>query len=382
MKKIVIDARGFSTTTGRYTRKLIEYLEELEVNQKEREYKVLLFPDEFDKYQPKNPRFSKKVADYKHYSFSEQIGLLLLLKKLKPDLVHFTMPQQPILYRGKSVTTIHDLTLLKTFPGNRNKLEYKLKQSVGGFVFRRIGKKSSAIITPTEFTKSDYITFLSKTGFIPATGINPVGNISDKIQVTYESADAVKTKLAPYPALVDKEFIMYVGQQSNYKNLRRLMQSHQQLLNDHPDLNLVLVGKLGEYGEQSKKWAEQQNFKKIVFTGFVESDTQLAWLYKNTLAYVFPSLMEGFGLPPLEAMAHGAPVVSSNATCLPEVCGDAAHYFDPEDVSDITRAISEVLEDDKLRSELIKKGTKQLKKYSWRRMAEQTLAIYIAALRE
>ncbi|MCB9822864.1 glycosyltransferase family 4 protein [Candidatus Nomurabacteria bacterium] len=377
MKKIVIDARGYSTSTGRYTRKLIEYLEELEANQTEREYTILLFPDEFEKYHPTNPRFSKKVADFKHYSLSEQIGFLIFLNKLNADLVHFTMPQQPIFYRGKTVTTIHDLTLLKSFPGNRNLLAYKAKQMVGRFVFRRIGKKSSAIITPTKFTKTDYTTFLSKTGFIPVARINPV----DKIQVTYESADVVTSKPTPYPALIDKDFIMYVGQQSNYKNLRRLMQSHQQLLKERPGLKLVLVGKLGEYGEQSKKWAEQQNFKNIVFTGFLESDAQLAWLYKNTLAYVFPSLMEGFGLPALEAMAHGAPVVSSNATCIPEVCGNAAHYFDPEDVSDITRAISEVLEDKKLREDLIKKGTQQVKKYSWKRMAEQTLDIYTKSLK-
>ena len=375
MKKIVIDARGFSTTTGRYARKLIEYLEEIEAGKSDREYVVLLFPDEFEKYIPKNPRFSKLVADFAHYSFAEQIGLLFLLNKLKADLVHFTMPQQPVFYRGKTITTVHDLILIKTFPGNRNKAVYKLKQLIGGFVFRQIAKKSSAIITPTNFTKTDYLKFLARSNL--ATRLDLV----DKIKVTYESADAVTSKLAPYPALVDKEFIMYVGQQSNYKNLRRLMQSHQQLLKERPGLKLVLVGKLGEYGEQSKKWAEQQNFKNIVFTGFVESDAQLAWLYKNVQAYVFPSLMEGFGLPALEAMAHGAPVVSSNATCLPEVYGDAAHYFDPEDISDMTRAISEVLTDKNLREDLIKKGAKQVKKYSWRRMAEQTLAIYVASLR-
>lgn len=369
MKKIVIDARGFSTTTGRYARKLIEYLEELEAGQTDREYVVLLFTDEFDKYQPKNPRFSKQIANFSHYSFSEQIGFLIFLNKLTADLVHFTMPQQPVFYKGRTITTVHDLTLLKTFSGNRNKVVYKIKQLIGGFVFKQIGKKSSAIITPTNYTKSEYLKFLARP------------KLANKISVTYESADVVTSKLTPYPTLIDKKFIMYVGQQSNYKNLRRLMQSHQQLLAEHPDLKLVLVGKLGEYGEQTKKWSEQQNFKNIVFTGFLESDAQLAWLYKNTLAYVFPSLMEGFGLPALEAMAHGAPVVSSNATCIPEVCGNAAHYFDPEDVSDITRAISEVLEDKKLREDLIKKGTQQVKKYSWKRMAEQTLAIYIAALR-
>jgi len=103
-------------------------------------------------------------------------------------------------------------------------------------------------------------------------------------------------------------------------------------------------------------------------------------LYTHCAAYVFPSLMEGFGLPGLEAMGYGAPVVSSNATCLPEVYGDAAHYFDPYDVTDMSRAIDEVLNNQDLRKDLINKGYEQIKKYSWRRTAEQTYAVYMQAL--
>jgi glycosyltransferase involved in cell wall biosynthesis len=105
-------------------------------------------------------------------------------------------------------------------------------------------------------------------------------------------------------------------------------------------------------------------------------------MYENCVAYVFPSLSEGFGLPGLEAMAHGAPVISSNATCLPEVYGDAAYYFYPYHTKEIANAIEEVVNNKKLRDELVVKGKVQVKKYSWRRMAEQTLEVYKKALGE
>jgi len=110
------------------------------------------------------------------------------------------------------------------------------------------------------------------------------------------------------------------------------------------------------------------------------SEGQLRWLYENTAAYIFPSLSEGFGLPGLEAMAHGAPVVSSNATCLPEIYGNAAHYFDPLDINDIANKTNDVLTNSDLRNELIKKGKTQAAKYSWQQMAKQTLEVYKKAL--
>src|SRR5690606_20669106 len=126
---------------------------------------------------------------------------------------------------------------------------------------------------------------------------------------------------------------------------------------------------------KNEEYFKSRNYKNILFTGFV-TDPELSWLYANTQAYIFPSLMEGFGLPGLEAMGYGTPVVSSNATCLPEVYGQAAHYFNPLDTSDIAEAINQVLSDDKLRTRLAKAGFKQIKKYSWKKQAQETFEVY------
>ena len=168
---------------------------------------------------------------------------------------------------------------------------------------------------------------------------------------------------------------MYVGQQSEYKNIARLGDAHQSLLAKHPSLKLVLVGKIDSAAERNQHYFKQRDYKNIIFTGFTEDD-QLNWLYKNAAAYVFPSRMEGFGLPGIEAMMMGAPVVSSDATCLPEVYEDAALYFNPLDIDDIAAKIDTVLSDSKLRKSLITKGHFQAKKYNWKKTASQTLAVY------
>ena len=117
----------------------------------------------------------------------------------------------------------------------------------------------------------------------------------------------------------------------------------------------------------------------MIFSGYV-TDQELAGLYKNASLYVFPSLSEGFGLPPLEAMSHNLPVASSNATCLPEILGDAAIYFDPRNTDDMARAMLKVLTDQKLADELVRKGKAQVKKYSWKKTAKQTLDMYLRVL--
>ena len=136
---------------------------------------------------------------------------------------------------------------------------------------------------------------------------------------------------------------------------------------------------MNKSAEMTKAYFDKNEYKNIHFTGFVEDD-QRDWLFENCAAYVFPSLMEGFGLPPLEAMQYDAPVVSSNASCMPEVLGDAAHYFTPTDTDDIARAVNDVLTDETLRQSLIEKGKVQRDKYSWRKMAQETLDQYRIAL--
>lgn len=362
MAHIAIDARLINSTTGRYIERLVHYLEQIDnVNH----YTVLVREKDETYWTPTNDNFQVKVADFNNYSFAEQLGFKKLLDKLSPDLVHFCMPQQPVLYKGKTVTTFHDLTLLNTYNSDKNWFMYTFKQFIGKFVFNRVARSSEFIITPTNYTKQELITLTSVS--------------EQKIIVTPEAAETEITKTTKYQ-LPFTRFIMYVGQQSDYKNIRRLGDAHKQLQEKYPDLGLVLVGKKGDDTLANEAYFKKHDYKNIHFTGFI-LDEQRDWLMTHTDAYVFPSLMEGFGLPGLEAMAAGAPVVSSNATCLPEVYGEAAEYFDPNNTEDMAQAIERVITDEVLREKLITAGHKQVKKYSWQRMAEQTHQVYLDALK-
>lgn len=361
MKKIVIDAREYPTTTGRYVRKLLEYLEEIDGGNTERSYAVLIKSKDFDSYQPSAANFTKVVSDYKEFTFSEQLGLKRQVELLKPDLVHFTMTQQPIWYKGKVVTTMHDLTTLRFVNPTKNYVVFKLKQWVYSYVVKKVATKSQKIITISDFVKSDLLAYTRAP--------------EDKIAVTLEAADKITVKPVPYQSLVGRNFLLYVGRSQPHKNLSRLLEAFALLTGHHTDLKLVFVGKKDGASEILKQQADRNGIKNFIQTGYVE-EGELRWLYENCSAYVFPSLSEGFGLPSLEAMMHGAPVASSNATCLPEINGPGAHYFDPEDIEDMTAKINDVLTDEKLRKKLIANGKSQVKKYSWKRMARQTLDVY------
>lgn len=361
-KHIAIDARGYSTSTGRYVRKLIENLEKLDNDSR---YSILLKSRDWNKYEPSGNNFTKIRADFTEFTFAEQLGFKRLINKLGVDLVHFTMPNQPIFYGGKKVTTIHDLTRLEFDNPASNLSFYTLRKHVFKYVIRRAARQSSKVITPSKFIGDKIVEF---------TDIE-----SDKIIVTYEAADRITEPTEEVEPLRGKKFIMYVGQPFPHKNLKRLIRAHSELSKNYLDLYLVLAGKTNSNYRLLKEWARENDYKNVIFTGFVD-DSQLRWLYENAECYVFPSLSEGFGLPGLEAMAHNCPLVSSNATCLPEIYGGAAHYFDPRDISDMTKKIQEVLDDEKLRNQLISSGKKQLGKYSWEKMARQTLEVYRSVL--
>ena len=358
---IAIDARIINSSTGRYVERLVTYLQDVDT---ENEYSILVPTKDKDFWKPRNKNFTVRTVDFDNYSFAEQIGFKKYLKKLNADLVHFCMPQQPIGYKGKKVTTFHDLTLLNTYNSDKNWFVFHAKQQVGKYVFKKVVEDNNEIITISNFTQQALIDFA------------PLA--AEKSVVIYESSDVAQ--IAPKKYNVPfKSYILYVGQQSNYKNIKRLGDAHQILLAKYPDLGLVLVGKKNASALTNEKYFEERNYKNILFTDFVD-DSQLSWLYSHASAYVFPSLMEGFGLPGLEAMGYGTPVVSSNATCLPEVYGPAAHYFNPLDTSDMAEAIDQVLSDDTIRTRLSKAGYKQIKKYSWKKMAKETHAIYMKAL--
>jgi glycosyltransferase involved in cell wall biosynthesis len=199
--------------------------------------------------------------------------------------------------------------------------------------------------------------------------------------VTYEACDDLCriSNVLPHHILekygIIKPYLLYVGNAYPHKNLERLVDAFELVLTAFPDMQLALVGKEDFFYSRLKRYVLKKNIKGVHFLGFVP-DQDLDVLYRFTQSYVFPSLYEGFGLPPLEAMAKGAVVVSSDHLCMQEILGGAAYYADANSAKNFSDAIVKVLNDKILRLNLIEKGYEQTRKYSWEKMAIETLEIY------
>jgi glycosyltransferase involved in cell wall biosynthesis len=361
-KHIVIDGRIRRTSTGKPVDRLLEHLQELD---NKTNYTILVQPD--DDWKPRARNFTAVACRYRQFSFNpfNQLSFAIQLYQLKPDLVHFTMTgQQPIFYFGRQTTFTHDLTMFKFVRRGRLPAFLHALRMIGyQFLMWQSHHKALKVLVPTAYVRDavhkKYL-FLSR-----------------NIEVTHEASEPPLAMEAKKPDVVnDEPFILYVGTAFPHKNLENLIKAFEIINASQPELKLVLAGKRERFYKLLEKLADQSPARpSVVFTGWVE-DSELKWLYQHAQAYVFPSLSEGFGLPGLEAMVHGCPVISSNATCLPEVYGDAAVYFDPENPEEMAAKIIEVISSEKLRQSLIEKGYVQAKKYSWRRMAQQTLDIF------
>lgn len=358
MARIVIDGRNSGTSTGRYVDRLAENLHRLKPDI---DFIILAKTARLEFFKDIAPEFKVVRCDIQEFTFAEQYSYVWKLYGIKNNLVHFAMTQQPVLYFGRKITTIHDLTTAHFRNPAKNRLAFWIKQRVYRWVIKRVAKHSARIIVPSNYVKHQLAQFAK---------INP-----RKIHVIYEAADKITAKTEPVRGLKKGGYIMYVGRAQPHKNLKRLVEAFAIVRQTHPQLKLVLAGKKDILYERLQRDTARRGFKGVVFTGFI-SEGQLRWLYENTAAYVFPSLSEGFGLPALEAMVHGAPVISSNASCLPEIYGGGALYFDPLDVADIADKIALVLDDKRLSEKLAKAGRAQANKYSWRKTAEQTLELY------
>ena len=383
--KIGIDARFFGSIgkgLGRYTQKLIENLEKVSAKGArlpdgqgpafgwDNQYYIFLRKENFHEYKPGKANFLKVMADIPWYGIREQLQLPKILKKYNLDLVHFPHFNVPIFWKGKFIVTIHDLILFH-YPTRRasalSPFLYFFKKSVYKKVIKRAIQRSQKIIAVSKHTKRDIIEHFH----IP----------EEKIVVTYEATDV--SGISPKDTAgnilkkygIIKPYILYVGNAYPHKNLERLVLVFRELAKKHSHLHLVLVGKEDYFYKRLKKFVKDNWVKQIIFADFVPDD-DFGIIYREALLYVFPSLYEGFGLPPLEAMARNLPVASSSASCMPEVLEDAAYYFDPNALGEMAEAIEKVATDNELRKKLIAAGQKQVKKYSWEKMARETLEIY------
>ena len=372
--RIGIDARFFGPIgkgLGRYTQKLIENLEKID---NENQYFVFLRKENFNEYQSKNKNFQKVLADYQWYTLTEQLKMPLLLNKFNLDLVHFPHFNVPFFYRKKFVVTIHDLILLQ-FPTVRgttlNPIFYKIKFWCYKFVIWSAIRRAEKVITVSNFTKNELLKYYKKDLW------------EEKITVTYEAgSDSAEidqnnqTKsievLQKYGII--KPYLLYVGNAYPHKNLERMILAFADM-NTKQKCQLVLVGKADYFYNRLKKLVKKEKIKGVIFLGQV-SDEILDIIYGQAKTYVFASLYEGFGIPPLEAMGKKVPVISSDHPCMKEILGDSAYFFNGWENKSISEAMEKIMKDDKLRESLVEKGLNQTKKYSWEEMAAETLSIY------
>jgi len=357
---------------ARYAQQLVEQLQKFD---KENQYVLFLRKDNFESFQIKNPNFKKVLADIPWYSWEEQFDFKKIIKKENVDLMHFPHWNVPFFYTGRYVVTIHDLIMFH-FPRPEattlGPIKFWFKDRAHRLLIRRAVKKAKHILVTSEFTKQD----VHKTLKVPFEKVTttyqaPFTTIYNKQLTINKSVGLEKFK-------INKPFVLYVGSAYPHKNLKGLLQAWKIFENKHDlDYQLVLVGKGGYFYkllEYSSEFRELKN--KPILTGFV-SDEELCLLYNKARLYVFPSLYEGFGLPPLEAMANDLPVASANGSCLPEVLGEGAIYFDPENYEQMADTIYTGLIDENVRFELKNRAREELKKYSLEKLGYQTIAVYI-----
>ena len=268
----------------------------------------------------------------------------------------------------KKVSTIHDLIVFSNPEYFTKKHQFIIKS----LTYTSI-KYSDHIICPSQSTKNEILRIFSKVK-------------SEKISVTPLASNLTVKKdilalfYSKFPN-IHKDYFLSVGSFEPRKNLKRLISAFRNLRSKRKieDIDLVLVGGKGWLDSGIDKNEEDLRKEGIIVLGFVE-DQWLPAIYSNAFAFIYPSLHEGFGLPPLEAMSCGTPVLMSNTSSLPEVGGDAALYFDPLSAESIREAIERIVYDDELRKMMAKKSLKQSKKFSWDRTAELTEQVYSKVL--
>lgn len=364
--RVAIDARKLHDYgIGTYVRNLIT---ELARQDDDAEYVLLCAPSDADALSALGKRFQPCVVTAGNYSVREQVSVPWALSTSRVDLFHAPHYVVSPLTRTPYVVTIHDCIHLR-FPQylpNRGALYYaRAMMTVAA-------RRAQRVLTVSQASKEDILHYLD----VPA----------EKVEVIYNALD---TRLADEPTpdevarvrdrfLLPPRFVLYTGNIKPHKNVDRLIEAFSLLRRDgsFDDVKLLIIGdEISKYPNLRRQVHRFQLHQHVRFLGFVP-DATLAVLYRLASVFVFPSLYEGFGLPPLEAMAAGAPVITSNVSSLPEVVGDAAILINPMDASSIASAIAQVLGDPALREELRRRGRERVQSFSWGRSVARIREVY------
>jgi glycosyltransferase involved in cell wall biosynthesis len=302
-----------------------------------------------------------------NYSVREQFHVPFVLHREKPDVYHAPHYVLPPAVSCSSVVTIHDCIHLM-FP---QYLPNRIAYTYARMAMWSAARRSDCILTVSHASKRDILNFFS----VPPDKIEVIYNAIDDRFSVEPNADAVARVRERYQ--LDQRFVLYVGNIKPHKNLVRLIEAFAALRQgEFEDLKLLIIGdEISKLPALRRAVHSYKLHKHVRFLGYQPDDT-LAILYRLASLFVFPSLYEGFGLPPLEAMASGTPVVTSNVSSLPEVTGDAAVLVDPHDAGSIEHGMRRVLTDPALAAEMSRLGLIRAREFSWERSVARILGVY------
>jgi glycosyltransferase involved in cell wall biosynthesis len=367
--RIAIDARKLHDYgIGTYVRNLIRQLARQD---RASEYLLLCHPDDCRVAKAVGENFRAVPDRSRPYSMREQLSVPMELRREAVDLFHAPHYVLPPLVPCRSVVTIHDCIHLM-FP------QYLPNRLAWGYARTSMWAathRSDRVLTVSEASKRDILRFFH----IPPEKIDVIYNgIDDRFWTTPAEEDVVRVR-ERYQ--LNDPFLLYAGNIKPHKNLERLIEAFYRLREDgFRDLKLLIIGdEISKYAALRRSVHRHHLHKHVRFFGFVPNET-LAVLYRLANVFVFPSLYEGFGLPPLEAMASGTPVVTSNVSSLPEVVGDAALLVDPRDPDAIAGAVRMVLTDRTLREDLQRRGLVRARSFSWEQAVARMRTIYTEVL--
>ncbi|MFN3322231.1 MAG: glycosyltransferase family 4 protein [Bryobacteraceae bacterium] len=379
--RIVIDARHINDFgIGTYIRNLIGGLSRVDP---ENHYSLVVSEENVHHFSKLPGNFDTAIYNRPDSEYFDHIGLPMFLGNFAADLYHIPLNAVPVFMPKPYIVTVHDMSSLvyeRKAKGWENTFQL--------YRFRRGLLRADQVIAVSGATRRDIELLLG----IPDERIRQIYNAPDP---RFMERRTDEEYLAEKRRILDRyqinyPFLLYAGNIRPQKNIPRLVEAFAVLrgdLENHPvykDLRLVIIGdEISRYPSVRRAVIQTRVEQVVRFLGFIPLDT-LRVFYESASAFVFPSLYEGFGLPPLEAMASGTPVVTSNVSSLPEVVGDAALIVNPENVFDIARGIRDVLLDQELRTRLVTLAQEQVNRFSWDRTAREVLETYrrVAASRK
>lgn len=367
-KRIGIDARAYGWTgIGRYARNLLATVTaEARASSGSPLEFVVFVPARYARTVAALPRTRVVPVRDSYYSWYEQTGFLARLLSIKLDLLHFLNFNAPIGYRRPFVVTIHDLTRFH-FPGQRH--QNRFHQWAYARVFRSAVEGAQHIIAVSDFTRMEL------TQRFPA--VSPkVSVVPEGIEETFFAPPSPSDAVVLQRLGVSSPYLLYVGLWMKHKNLPGLLRAFRMARAAGLAGTLVVTGDGESGGDQVRPLAAGEGIENVVTLPGRVSDADLPVLYRQARLFVFPSFSEGFGLPPLEAMASGTPVVAARAGSLPEILGDAALYADPHSSKEMAAALLLLDADPALRRQLQDRGFQRAAQFTWTECGRATLRLY------